>query len=342
MLCVAVPAEAQNSIAAYEETVRRQPTSDMAHYCLANALFKAGQVKEAMGEYQQAYSLTRSEQMKDFCKQILLHNGINLVGNKSAAGRTVRAPWLPAPTTDALERFHSMAQSGRERNRSTDSDPNGVILYSNPMGHEFDSWIAEFRIHFENGLAAILRSRGYASMAGTTKVVFSADKQHRLRSHIVETSAPLAMSDCVLATTRMLDGRSVLDFPPSTNSDGVNFSMTWNFPGGGNVGGTLTSNNVGARVMQQGASGRAGIMEYNHVNGNLHAKDAHGQLMSKQGSGQLSPGSRAGVAGGLSGGSVTISTDVAGLLLPKPKPKPKQVELKAKPAFKLEDGSKSR
>jgi tetratricopeptide (TPR) repeat protein len=320
----------QASLESYEETARRNPDNDVAHYCLANALFKAGQNQRAITEYRRAYALSHTEQMRAFCQQMLQKLGINISGSRSSAGRQVQAPsWMSAPTSAPIEQFHQMAKTRGSRDRDSDSHKDGVDVFDQTPGRDFDSWITEFRYNFGVAVKQQLMRRGYPSMYGSTMMIFSVDHHHKLRARILRSSAPPVVTNMLLDTTRAMDGRSILDFPKSSNLDGFNFSMSWAFPeaprGYRDVEANLR-NAKGRILSQNGMRAQTGIMNYNTSN-------ASGALATKNANGRLVPGSNQGVDGKLAGGNVSISTDVAGLLMPKQKP----IELKAKPAQKLEE-----
>lgn len=317
------------SVEAYEESVRRAPQSDVAHYCLANALFKAGQSGRAVVEYKQAYALARGEQMRGYCSKMLDQLGVHVAGSRSAAGMQVRAPgWMPQTTSAPISKFQEMAKTHGAADRISDSHRDGVPRYDKAPGADFDSWITEFRMNFGKQLNREMYMRGYRSMFGTTQMVFGVDHNHKLRARILRSTAPPHLTDCLLATTRALDGHSVLDFPRNSDLDGFNFAMSWTFPEYPRSQADVTAalRNPYGRVNATAAmQASQGVLNYGTVNGNLASKNASGQLLNK--------GASSAVAGKLDAGKVTFTTDVAGLLLPKPKP----VELKAKPALKLEN-----
>jgi hypothetical protein len=223
-----------------------------------------------------------------------------------------------------------MAKSRSSSNREIDSHRGGVPVFNDTPGRDFDSWITEFRLNFGKQLSRELRRHGIRSMFGTTTVVFSVDRRHQLRGRIVKTSAPPELTDVYLDTTRGLDGGALLDFPRGSNLEGFNFSMTYAYAepprGYENVQASLRTAN-GRILTQNGMQATAGVMNYTFSN-----RDARGNLISKNAAGKLVPAGSQAVSGKLDGGNISISTDVAGMLLPKSKP----VELKAQPPLKLE------
>lgn len=322
---------------AYERTAAMYPNSDMAHYMLANELYKRGLKDRAVQQYRAAFGLTRNQKMRNFCQDMLKTLGVTVAGSVSAAGYRVNAPaWMSAASSDRLEKFHDMAHRKQAANPHSDSHSDGVAMFSQTPGREFDSWITEFRIRYGKAFMQQLNSKGYRAAFGQTQMVFSVDKEHHLRSRLVQTTAPMAITDCLLEATRMMDGKAVLDFPPGTNTNGFNFAMSWVYPEYPRNMATVAAamrNNDGRAALMRGNQATAASLNYNdthaslssnNVNGTINSKDAHGNLVGKS-------GASAGVAGKLGDGNVSFTTDVAAMLMPRAKP----VELKAAPPLKL-------
>src|SRR5262249_41326299 len=157
-------------------------------------------------------------------------------------------------TTNSQSHFESMAKTHGQSRRQSDSHSEGITVFNQAPSADFGPWIAQFRQRFEIQLAQDLSRHGYGSMAGMTTLIFSIDNSRRLRGRVMPgTTAPADMTDCLLSTTRAMDGNSVLSFPNTATLNGFNFSMAWNYPeqpvkNDKDVHGTLSSNNVYGRV----------------------------------------------------------------------------------------------
>lgn len=328
----------------YERTVATYPNSDMAHYMLANELYKAGFKDRAIQQYRAAFALTRSEQMRQFCQRMLKQLGVNVAGSVSAAGYAVNAPgWMAPASSSPLEKFHDMAHRSRAADPHSDSHRDGVAIFKQTPGAEFDSWITEFRIRYGKAFMQQLNSKGMRQAFGRTQMVFSVDKDHHLRSRLVQTTAPSVVTDCLLDATRFMDGKALLDFPPGVKADGFNFAMAWTYPEypRTNVSAALRMND-GRASLVRGNQATQGVMNYNDARGSLRTTDVRGTLSSSNVNAALGArdargnlinksGASAGAAGKLAEGDVSITTDVAAMLMPRAKP----VELKAAPPLKL-------
>lgn len=229
------------------------------------------------------------------------------------------------------------------------------------MNRAWDDWILKYRYAFNNVLKTYTGSR---KRSGKTRMVFSVSNGGRLRGRIVDTDAPIFLTDAMLATTRKLDGDPGLGFPTGSQIPGFNFTMTYDYgapepeptttatlrttntsaalrtpAGQGAVAGKLTGTQVGANLTSANTSAALATKGTNAAlklpqgdKATASGALAGTSVTGKVGAGSTGAGMSAEMADGLSGSSdgalPTVSTDVSGLLLPKPK----MEELKASPA----------
>lgn len=335
-----------DAVSSLSMAVSKDPSNDIAHYLLGNALLRIGHTEHALQEYQRAYATTGSPEIDTNCRQVLRTYHMQLPAKESR----VKSSWrqtLPGVGVRSLNEITSAAEQRVSQSAgATDSHPDGIPVFktvpefSGGTGASWNRWIEDFRWNFESIFARELGRRREAAW-GKTKMVFSVDAQHKLRGRIVATDAPRFFNDGLLATTRRLDGNRVLSFPPSTAVAGFNFTMGWDYGAH-----TKAKEDVFASLNQT----RAGIRNVGAdraVAGKLSADNAGGKLLNKPGSGNVS-GKLVDAAGEKASGKLldqhgsgalagslmpTFSTDLSGIILPKARP----TELKAQPAKSLED-----
>jgi hypothetical protein len=332
-----VAANSQSDIGNLRRAAQAYPTSDLAHYKLANALLGAGQKDPALAEYRQAYILSQSEQMSANCRKVLTFYRVALpaVGNEPLQARLARAK-LPLATSGSLEEFMSMAsRSGDSHQGRMDSHPEGVVSFkqcpdsSGPLADPWHKWNEDFRLAFEARLRKRLAALGIPAIYGRTKLIFSIDKNRHLRGRILETTLPPLLWACMLEATKALDGSNELDFPRGSQIDGFNFTIGWTFIDPPlavqeRVAALMRFNRLtGAIAPGQGLNATALGLNSNQTAAQLN--NVNGKLLSGQG--------LQGQAQGLGGGQVDgkllpkVDAEVSGQLMPKPKLE----ELKASP-----------
>jgi hypothetical protein len=326
-----------NAVRSLSAAVQADPHDDIAHYHLANAYLKVGNKTSAIKEYQAAYSMASSQQMTQNCRSVLNLYKAPLPTILTRSSRSVAAVTQLAPySTKTTEQLNAMVeQQNKGRVRNLESHPGGPEKFkeapeNGALKEDWDRWIQNFRIEFSTQLFRDLRSRGVRRPSGRSLLVFSVDKNGRLRSKVVSSNARHNFNDGLLATTRLLDHTNRLRFPKDSRISGFNFTMGWDY---GPVlpitreeviaelqrtNATLTRpNSLGATAGRLAASDTSGTLSTNDVDGTLSSNGVSASLADKD-------GLRAGKAGAL--GLPSFNTSVSGLVLPPAKP----VELDAK------------
>lgn len=327
-----------NAVKSLQAAVKADPHDDVAHYHLANALLKTGNKSAAIKQYQEAYSMSSSEQMTQNCRSVLDLYKAPLPTILTRSSRSISAVTQLSPyatkSTEELSRL--AAQRSRGRVRKLESHPGGPDSFKqapeNTAGlkEDWDRWIQNFRIAFSTEFFRELRALGMRRPSGQSLLVFSVDNHGKLRSRVVRSNARYSFNDSLLATTRRLDHTNLLRFPKDSHIDGFNFTMGWDY----GVPQPMSREEIIAELQRTNANiarpsalgATAGRLGANNVNGTLSSNDVNGTLSSSGVNGTLSSAKDglAGEAGAL--GLPTFNTSVSGLVLPAAKP----VELDAK------------
>ncbi len=349
-----------------QSAINRDPENDTAHYFLANSLMAVGNKQHALQEYSRAFQYSMDGEMLDNCARVLEAYRQPLPhrtprARKSAAG-------LNPYSTGSVQAINRLAETHvSQASRSMESHSSSLDVYKaapenkDGMSRAWDDWILKYRYAFNNVLKTYTGNR---RRSGKTRMVFSVSQSGRLRGRIVDTDAPIFLTDAMLATTRKLDGDSGLTFPSGSQIAGFNFTMSYDYGapeleprtaatlrststnaalrtpvGKGAVAGKLTGTQVGANMSSTSTSATLATKGTNaglklpdgaHATaaGTLAGTDVSGKIGTTSTSAGLSAETAEGNLGNSDGALPTVSTDVSGLLLPKPK----LPELKATPA----------
>ncbi len=349
-----------------QAAVSRDPENDTAHYYLGNALMACGNRQHALQEYSRAFQYSMDGEMLDNCARVLEAYRQPLPHRTPRARKS--APGLNPYTTGSVQEMNRLAETRvSQARRNMESHSSSLDVFKNApeskdgMNRAWDDWILKYRYAFNNVLKTYTGSR---KRSGKTRMVFSVSNGGRLRGRIVDTDAPIFLTDAMLATTRKMDGDPGLGFPPGSQIPGFNFTMTYDYgapepeptttatlrttntsaalrtpAGQGAVAGKLAGTQVGANLSSANTSAalstkgtNAGLKLPQGDKASASGALAGTNVSGKIGAGSTRAGMSAEMADGLSGTSdgdlPSVSTDVSGLLLPKPK----MEELKASPA----------
>jgi hypothetical protein len=337
-----------------QAAVARDPENDTAHYYLGNALMACGNKQHALQEYSRAFQYSMDGEMLDNCARVLEAYRQPLPHRTPRSRRS--AAGLNPYTTGSVQEMNRLAETRvSQARRAMESHSSSLDVFKTApenkdgMNRAWDDWILKYRYAFNNVLKTYTGGR---RRSGKTRMVFSVTNGGRLRGRIVDTDAPMFLTDAMLATTRKLDGDPGLGFPPGSQIPGFNFTMTYDYgapepepttTGQGAVAGKLTGSQVSSNLTSTNTSAtlsnkstNAGLKlpqaERATASGTLSGTNVSGKL----GAGSTGAGMAAEMADGLAAGSdgalPSVSTDVSGLLLPKPK----MEELKAAPAKLLQ------
>jgi hypothetical protein len=229
------------SIAAFTRLTARQPSSDVAHYYLGMAYMANGSENQAILEYKKALALSQSPQMAAYSRAMLKRCGITPPPLPSAGAfgmgsrQDVRGGLAPAES-QSLSQFVQMATAAHDsRGSKYDSSPEGVEVYKNSQDKDpqldagWRRWNEDFRMFFAAQFLQRLRSVGVNSLFGQTRILFSCDKNHKLRGKILDTSLPDQFLPLLLDAVRNMDGKTNLAFPSGSQIDGYNFTVGWSF-----------------------------------------------------------------------------------------------------------------
>ena len=313
-----------NAARCFRTAIQNSESSDMAHYYLANSLMKLGKKGEAISEYKKAYILARSPQMNRNCAHVLKSFNVKLPERykESMSTRSARANMTPYKVASIKD---ITAQLGKSSNiKLKDSHPGGpdkfttVPEVNNGMKEKWDKWIQDFRLSFNRILYSKVGSAKFA-LWGRSKVVFSVDKNRKLRSRIVSSGAPYFWDHYILETTRQLDRSSVLNFPTGSNIPGYNFSMGWNNGSSKKRMSRQTMialRNIQAKLKRNPISGQRAVAN------RLNTRRVRSSLSTKNVSAVLKQKNANGVLTSEKAGKIPLpsfDTKVSGLLLPQKK-----------------------
>lgn len=353
-----------------QSAINRDPENDTAHYYLGNAYMAIGHKQHALQEYSRAFQFSMDGEMLDNCARVLEAYRQPLPHRTPRARKS--APGLNPYSVGSVKEMNRLAQTHiSQARRSMESHSSSLDVFEaapeskDGMNRAWDDWILKYRYAFNNVLKTYT---GVRRRSGKTRMVFSVSQSGKLRGRIVETDAPVFLTDAMLATTRKLDGDSGLSFPSGSQIAGFNFTMTYDYgapePEPTTTATLRTTNTNAALRAPTGRSAVAGKLTGTQASANLSGTSTSATLSTKgTGAGlKLPEGARVSAAGALAGKDVsgkiaagstnaglsaemadgnlgnsdgalpTVSTDVSGLLLPKPK----LPELKASPAKLLQ------
>lgn len=350
-----------------QAAITRDPENDTAHYFLANALMAVGNRTHALQEYSRAFQYSMDGELLDNCARVLEFYRQPLPRRTPRARRS--AAGLNPYTVRSVQEINRLAETHVSQARRTmESHSSSLDVFKTApeskdgMNRAWDDWILKYRYAFNNVLKTYTGAR---RRSGKTRMVFSVSQNGRLRGRIVDTDAPVFLTDAMLATTRKLDGDSGLSFPPGSQIPGFNFTMTYDYGAPEpepTTTATLRSTNTAAALRTpagQGAvAGKLGSAKTDagltsaSTSASVATKGTNAALRTPEGAHATAAGTLAGtdVSGKVGGSSTglaadmddgmalpTVSTDVSGLVLPKAKLE----ELKATPAKLLQEHSRS-
>lgn len=347
-----------------QAAVSRDPENDTAHYFLANSYMAIGHRQHALQEYAKAWQYSMDGEMLDNCARVLETYRMPLPRRTPRARRS--AAGLNPYTTGSVKEMNRLAEThSSQARRAMESHSSSLDVFKSApeskdgMNRAWDDWILKYRYAFNNVLKTYT---GGQRRSGKTRMVFSVSQSGRLRGRIVDTNAPIFLTNAMLATTRKLDGDSGLAFPAGSQIPGFNFTMTYDYgaplPEPTTTAALRTTSTSAALQSPKGQSAVAGKLTGTRTGADLSSTSTAASLSSKTTNAGLKvpEGERASAAGTLAGTDIsgrigggsasaglkadpddgmtlpTVSTDVSGLLLPKPKMK----ELKASPAKLLQ------
>ncbi len=349
-----------------QSAINRDPENDTAHYFLGNAYMAIGHKQHALQEYSRAFQYSMDGEMLDNCAKVLEAYRQPLPRRTPRARKS--APGLNPYSTGSVQEMNRLAETHvSQARRSMESHSGSLDVFKSApeskdgMNRAWDDWILKYRYAFNNVLKTYTGGR---KRSGKTRMVFSVSQSGKLRGRIVDTDAPIFLTDAMLATTRRLDGDSNLAFPSGAQIAGFNFTMTYDYGapepeptttaalrttntnaalrtpiGKGAVAGKLTGTQVGANLSSTSTSATLATKGTNaglklpegaraSAAGTLAGTDVSGKIGAGSTAAGLSAGMADGNLGASDGALPTVSTDVSGLLLPKAK----LPELKASPA----------
>jgi hypothetical protein len=337
--------------------VSKNESSDLAHYYLANSLLRIGHKARALQEYEKACNASQTAEMYRNCVQVLKAYNVAVPPPPPQGQPIRRRSVLDQYQTSSLDRINALAEQKSDgKTRFADSHRDGLEVFRcSPEGSPelkaaWDQWIENYRLTFGSTLGPRVRAANIGKLSGSALMVFSVDKNRRLRGRIVRSDAPVMFNYFLLETTRRIDRAAVLDFPAASTLPGYNFTMTWDY--GTSRNGTDTV----AELLRTEASLRNQELRANA--GNLKTTDTNALLRQSSTSATLR---NSGVSAALRNSATTAalrSSDAASalssantdaLMMPKFDTKvsaqilPKQlpIELKASPG-KLDTGPKKK
>lgn len=218
--------------------VNKNPDSDLSHYLLANSLMRIGHKARALQEYEKACNLSHTMEMYRNCAQMLQAYKVSVPPPPPSALGGGR-PRLDEYQVSSLTHINALAEQKTDRgHKLAESHQGGLEVFkcspenSAELKPQWDKWIENFRLTFGSTLGKQLRGGSVGSvgrLSGRALMVFSVDKNRRLRGRIVKSDAPVLFNYYLLETTRMIDRASVLDFPQTSLLPGYNFTMTWDY-----------------------------------------------------------------------------------------------------------------
>lgn len=318
-----------DAIRSFRAAIQASGSSDTAHYYLANCLMKQGKKNKALLEYKRAYMLASSETMNRNCAAVLKKYNIKLPKRLKEARsiRSARANMSPYTVANANDISNLIGKS--KSVKLQDSHTGGPQKFTaapegGSLKGSWDRWIQNFRITFNNTMYRKIGGGKWA-LWGNSKMVFSVDKNGKLRGRIISSSAPYFWDHYLLETTRSMDRHSVLSFPRGSSIPGFNFTMGWNNgPTKKNVSRQtqIVLKNIQAKLRKNPITGESAVasrIKFRKVRASLSNRNVSARLKTNKVSGKLTS---------QKSGSLPLpefKTKVSATILPKPKSK----ELKA-------------
>lgn len=210
--------------------------SDLAHYYLANSLLRIGHKARALQEYEKACNASQSAEMYRNCAQVLKAYNASVPPPPPSSLPRKRRSVLDQYQVSSLDRINALAEQKNDgKTRFADSHSDGLEVFrcspegSGELKGAWDQWIERYRLTFGSTLGPRVRAANIGKLSGRALMVFSVDKNRRLRGRIVKSDAPVLFNYFLLETTRRIDRAPVLDFPAASSLPGYNFTMTWDY-----------------------------------------------------------------------------------------------------------------
>ncbi len=226
--------------------VNKFPDSDLSHYLLANSLMRIGHQARALQEYEKACNLSHTMEMYNNCARMLQAYKASVPPPPPSALSGGRArPRLDDYQVSSLTHINALAEQKTAGGRKlAESHAGGLEVFkcgtenTAELKPQWDKWIENFRLTFGSTLGRQVRAANMGRLSGRALMVFSVDKNRRLRGRIVKSDAPVLFNYYLLETTRLIDRGPVLDFPETSLIPGYNFTMAWDY-GASRAGDTL-------------------------------------------------------------------------------------------------------
>ena len=318
----------------------KNESSDLAHYYLANSLLRIGHKARALQEYEKACNASQTAEMYRNCAQVLKAYNLALPPPPPLAQHPRRRSVLDQYQTSSLDRINALAEQKSDgKTRFADSHRDGLEVFRcSPEGSPelkaaWDQWIENYRLTFGSTLGPRVRAAKIGKLSGSALMVFSVDKNRRLRGRIVRSDAPVMFNYFLLETTRRIDRAAILDFPAASTLPGYNFTMTWDYGASRNGNDTLAEliRTEASLRNQQALKANAGALTAADTNAILRQSSTNAALRDSNTEASL----RAANADALM--MPKFDTKVSAQILPKQLP----LELKASP-LKLDTGTRKK
>ncbi len=318
----------------------KNESSDLAHYYLANSLLRIGHKARALQEYEKACNASQTAEMYRNCAQVLKAYNVAVPPPPPLVQHPHRRSVLDQYQTSTLDRINALAEQKSDgKTRFADSHRDGLEVFRcSPEGSPelkaaWDQWIENYRLTFGSTLGPRVRAAHIGKLSGSALMVFSVDKNRRLRGRIVRSDAPVMFNYFLLETTRRIDRAAILDFPAASTLPGYNFTMTWDYGASRNGTDTVAEllRTEAALRNQPALNANAGALTAADTNAILRQSSTNAALRNSNTDASL----RAANADALM--MPKFDTKVSAQILPKQLP----LELKASP-LKLDTGTRKK
>ncbi|MDP3511066.1 MAG: hypothetical protein Q8T09_24080 [Candidatus Melainabacteria bacterium] len=329
--------------------VNKNERSDLAHYYLANSLLMIGHKTRALQEYEKACKVSQTAEMYRNCAQVLTTYNAAVPPPPPMGQPMRRRSVLDQYQVSSLDRINSLAEQKSDgKMKFADSHRDGLEVFRcSPEGSAelkaaWDQWIENYRLIFGSTLGPRVRGAHIGKLSGRALMVFSVDKNRRLRGRIVKSDAPVLFNYYLLETTRRIDRAAILDFPAASTLPGYNFTMTWDYGASRNGTDTVAEllRTEAALRNQQALAANAGTLSASDTNAALRSSNTSAALRNSNTSATMRSSSTSTSLRAYDADAMMMpkfDTKVSAQILPKQLP----VELKASPG-KLDTGTKKR
>lgn len=318
----------------------KNESSDLAHYYLANSLLRIGHKARALQEYEKACNASQTAEMYRNCAQVLKAYNQVVPPPPPLVLHPRRRAMLEQYQTSSLDRINALAEQKSDgKTRFADSHRDGLEVFRcSPEGSPelkaaWDQWIENYRLTFGSTLGPRVRAAHIGKLSGSALMVFSVDRNRRLRGRIVRSDAPVMFNYFLLETTRRIDRAAILEFPAASALPGYNFTMTWDYGASRNGSDTVAEllRTEAALRNQQALKANAGTLTAADTTAILRQSSTNAALRNANTDASL----RAANADALM--MPKFDTKVSAQILPKSLP----LELKASP-LKLDTGTRKK